>query len=75
MNTEVVKQAFEATINLLGQIPVPVSQYASIGTPIQHAINNMHIGLEAMKEEEKKPEIVSIELEEEESADGNSDAG
>ena len=63
MDKETVKQAMEATVTLLGQIPVPVALSETIAYPIALAINNMKIGLEALEAEEK-PEVTE---------DGNTD--
>lgn len=48
MDRATVKKAMEATVQLLGKIAVPVALYDNIGVPIMTAINNLHIGLEAM---------------------------
>ena len=50
MDKATVKKAMEATITLLGQIPVPVALTDAIAKPIQCAINNMKIGLAALEE-------------------------
>ena len=61
------RKAMEATINLLGEITIPMALFDMIGVPLRNAINNMHIGLEALKEEETaKLEVVE---------DGDTDAG
>lgn len=52
MDRGTVKKAMEATVQLLGKIPVPVALYDSIGVPVMTAINNLHIGLEALEAEE-----------------------
>lgn len=52
MDISTAKHAMEASIRLLGNIPVPVAQYESIGLPIHTAINNLVIGLKALNEEE-----------------------
>ena len=65
MDKATVKKAMEATVNLLGEIPVPVALTESIANPIQLAINNMRIGLAALEDEEQ-PEVTE---------DGNTNAG
>lgn len=54
MDIQTVRKAMEATVNLLGEIQVPMSMFDSIGVPIRNAINNMHIGLAAMGDEGKE---------------------
>lgn len=67
MDKATVKQAMEATINLLGEIQVPVALHDSICKPIFAAINNLQIGLAAL---ENNPE-----QEETEGENGDADAG
>lgn len=66
MDKATVKQAMEATINLLGEINVPVALHDLICKPLFLAINNLHIGLAAL---EDKPEQEETEVK-----DGNADA-
>ena len=68
MDTTTAKRAMMATINLLGEINVPMSMFDQIGIPLKSAINNMYIGLDALKEEEAQAEPEVKE-------DGNTDAG
>ena len=51
MDTVTARKAMMATINLLGEINVPMSMFDQIGLPLKSAINNIYIGLEALKEE------------------------
>lgn len=60
MDIEKAKEAMSATVKLLGEISIPMALFDQIGTPIRHAINNMLIGLDALKEVEE---------------DGNTNAG
>ena len=45
-----VKRALEITVDLLGRIKVPVSMYEEIGSPIQTAIKNLKVCIDAHKE-------------------------
>ena len=67
MDKATVKQAMEATINLLKEISVPISMTETITRPIVIAINNLSIGLKAMEDNETE----TAEVKE----DGNADAG
>ena len=68
MDIKTAREAMTATVNLLGEIQVPMALFDRIGIPLKNAINNMLIGLEALKEKEAtiEPEVTE---------DGNSDAG
>lgn len=67
MDIETAKQAMGATINLLGEIQVPVALHDSICKPIFVAINNLQIGLAALENNETE----TAEVKE----DGDADAG
>ena len=67
MDKATVKQAMEATINLLKEISVPISMTETITRPIVIAINNLSIGLKTMEDNETE----TAEVRE----DGNADVG
>lgn len=73
MEVLTIKEALEMTINLLGNISVPRNLNESIGIPIDSAINNLKLCIEAMTsasaKEESDAECVSAP--EEEKQDGN----
>lgn len=60
--TMTVRDAIIATMNLLGNIPVPRNLNQSIGIPIDNAIGNLQACIEAMDRVPKETE------------DGNADA-
>ena len=53
MDIEKAKEAMNATVSLLSQIEIPMVLFDQVGVPIKNAINNMLIGLDALKEDVK----------------------
>ena len=51
-NQMTVRQVLEATIGILENVRVPVSQIEETGTPIRMAVGNLRICIEAMDKAE-----------------------
>jgi len=62
METYTVKEVLQMTADLLNGIAVPRSMNEQIGIPIDNAVNNLQIVLQAMTEKEDNPEESSEEV-------------